>query len=518
MFRTMTLRGKMIAAFFSMIVVMALLAGIALSKLSALNANTLDIATNWLPSVERLGDIDTDAARIRLAQLGAILAKDATNRSDADKVMQERIATYATHRADYMKLISSPQEQQLWNEFEAQWGAYNEFFKTRVLAPARAGNDAEALTALLNEGQKMFDGASEILSKDIKLNLQGADQAVETSRNDYAAARAWVVGVSVAALVIAVGLSFAISGQVLHAIGGEPAVVKAVVTSIAGGDLSKPVSLRRGDSSSILAGIKQMQDSLLQVVGEVRDGAESVATASSQIAQGNLDLSSRTEEQASSLQQTAASLEQMSSAVKTNAATASQANQLANSASQVASQGGELVSNVVATMADISGASKKIADIIGVIDSIAFQTNILALNAAVEAARAGENGKGFAVVANEVRNLAQRSASAAREIKSLINDSVGKVDAGSKLVSDAGQTMAQIVTQVRRVSDLMSEITAATEEQSGGIMQINTAVSQLDQTTQQNAALVEESTAASESLKGHGVRLLESVSVFRLAV
>jgi methyl-accepting chemotaxis protein len=312
-------------------------------------------------------------------------------------------------------------------------------------------------------------------------------------------------------------MAFVISGYIVRVIGGEPADVGAVVARIADGDLSTPVVTRAGDRASILAGIGQMQSSLLRVVGEVRSGAESVATASSQIAQGNLDLSSRTEEQASSLQQTAASVEQMASAVKTNADTASQANQLATSASQAAAEGGDVVQQVITTMADISDASRKIADIIGVIDGIAFQTNILALNAAVEAARAGEHGKGFAVVATEVRNLAQRSATAAREIKSLITASGARVDDGSKLVCDAGRTMTEIVARVRRVSDLMNEITAATAEQSSGIAQINTAVAQLDQATQQNAALVEEASAASESLKTNGARLLESVAVFRLA-
>jgi methyl-accepting chemotaxis protein len=322
--------------------------------------------------------------------------------------------------------------------------------------------------------------------------------------------------VSAAALAAAIALSLLISRHVLRVIGGEPAQVGTVVSRIAAGDISTPVAVNPGDTSSILAGIGRMQSSLFNVVHEVRAGAESVATASSQIAQGNLDLSSRTEEQASSLQQTAASVEQMTSAVRTNADTAAQANQLATTASEVAARGGAVVQQVVATMDEISGSSRRIADIIGVIDGIAFQTNILALNAAVEAARAGEHGKGFAVVASEVRNLAQRSATAAREIKTLIEDSVGRVDEGSRLVGDAGSTIADIVVQVKRVSDLMSEITAATLEQSSGITQINTAVAQLDQTTQQNAALVEESAAASESLKSHGARLLEAVSVFRL--
>jgi methyl-accepting chemotaxis protein len=248
----------------------------------------------------------------------------------------------------------------------------------------------------------------------------------------------------------------------------------------------------------------------------VRTGTDSVANASSQIASGNLDLSSRTEEQASSLEETASSMEQLTSTVKQNAENARQANQLVSSTADVAVKGGQVVGQVVDTMASIKDSSRKIADIIGVIDGIAFQTNILALNAAVEAARAGEQGRGFAVVASEVRNLAQRSAGAAKEIKALIEDSVGKVDAGGKLVDEAGKTMDEIVTSVKRVTDLMSEIAAASSEQSSGIEQVNQAVGQMDEVTQQNAALVEQAAAAAESLQNQASQLAQAVSIFKL--
>jgi methyl-accepting chemotaxis protein len=517
MIRKLTLRAKLMAAFSVMALLMAVVAGVALHKLAGINANTLDIGTHWLPSVENLGDIDGDILRLRLAQLRQALAHDDADRGVAEKLILERGAHYEQRRAGYVKLISSAQEQALWDDFERKWTRYLQFQQQTVAPLVQAGKAQEASAAMFGSGLQLFDEARAAVGNLIEHNVQGADQAVEHSRADAASARAWLAGVSAVALLAAVAMAFLLGGYIVGVIGGEPPDVGAVVARIADGDLSTPVVTRAGDRSSILAGIGQMQSSLLRVVGEVRSGAESVATASSQIAQGNLDLSSRTEEQASNLQQTAASVEQMASAVKNNADTASQANQLATSASQAAAEGGEVVQEVVATMADISGASRKIADIIGVIDGIAFQTNILALNAAVEAARAGEHGKGFAVVASEVRNLAQRSATAAREIKSLITASVAKVDDGSKLVSDAGRTMTEIVERVRRVSDLMSEITAATAEQSSGISQINIAVAQLDQTTQQNAALVEEASAASESLKMNGARLLESVAVFRLA-
>jgi methyl-accepting chemotaxis protein-2 (aspartate sensor receptor) len=259
-----------------------------------------------------------------------------------------------------------------------------------------------------------------------------------------------------------------------------------------------------------------MQDRLRALVGDIRHSADSIQTASTEVAVGNQDLSQRTEQTASSLQQAASSMTQLTSTVNQSAEAASQANQMAGSASAVALRGGEVVSQVVSTMNDINQSSRKIADIIGVIDGIAFQTNILALNAAVEAARAGEQGRGFAVVAGEVRSLAQRSAEAAKEIKGLIGSSVDRVEAGSRLVGDAGSTMNEIVASVQRVSGIIGEITAAAAEQSAGIGQVSSSVGQLDQMTQQNAALVEQSAAAAESLKGQAARLAQLVSVFRL--
>ena len=286
---------------------------------------------------------------------------------------------------------------------------------------------------------------------------------------------------------------------------------------VAAGDLTSHIEVSSKDETGqLMQALKHMNDSLAKVVGEVRQGTDTIATASSQIAAGNQDLSSRTEQQASSLEETAASMEELTSTVKQNADNARQANQLAVSASSVAVRGGSVVSQVVDTMGAINTSSKKIVDIIGVIDGIAFQTNILALNAAVEAARAGEQGRGFAVVAAEVRSLAQRSATAAKEIKVLIDDSVEKVGVGSRQVADAGKTMEEIVDSVRRVTDIMAEITAASQEQTQGIEQINQAITQMDQVTQQNAALVEEAAAAAASLQEQAAGLSQVVSVFQL--
>ena len=293
---------------------------------------------------------------------------------------------------------------------------------------------------------------------------------------------------------------------------------KRAAHAIASGDLSQPIARQgRDELADLLGSLDEMQKSLRSMVGQVRSSTDSITTASAEIATGNQDLSARTEQTASNLQHAASSMEQLTGTVKQSADSARQANQLASSAADVAARGGEVVAQVVATMDDINASSKKIADIIGVIDGIAFQTNILALNAAVEAARAGEQGRGFAVVASEVRSLAQRSAAAAKEIKTLIGASVDKVEGGSKLVADAGTTMTEIVNSVKRVSDIIGEITAAASEQSDGIGAINGSVTQLDQMTQQNAALVEQSAAAAESLKEQAVRLASVVGTFRLS-
>jgi methyl-accepting chemotaxis protein len=316
--------------------------------------------------------------------------------------------------------------------------------------------------------------------------------------------------------IAGVALGLLITRSLTRQLGGEPAYAAEVAGRIAAGDLATEVRLRSGDDSSVLAAMQAMRDKLAVIVTEVRGGTDAIAAASGQIAAGSQDLSSRTEQQASSLEETASSMEELTSTVKQNADNARQANALAMTASEVAGKGGAVVAQVVETMGSIKDSSAKVVDIIAVIDGIAFQTNILALNAAVEAARAGEQGRGFAVVAGEVRTLAQRSAAAAKEIKQLIGDSVGKVESGSQLVGEAGATMREVVTSIQRVADIMAEITSASQEQTAGIEQINQAVSQMDNVTQQNAGLVEEAAAASEAMQNQAAKLSGLVSVFRL--
>jgi len=305
--------------------------------------------------------------------------------------------------------------------------------------------------------------------------------------------------------------------NVAKPLGGEPAVATEVANRIASGDLTVEVPVAAGDTTSLMAAMEKMRRGLSEIIARIHDASETINAASNDIAAGNLDLSQRTEEQATSLEETASSMEQLASTVKQNAGNAEQANQLAAGASEVARKGGSVVQEVVQTMGAISDSSKRIAEIIGVIDSIAFQTNILALNAAVEAARAGEQGRGFAVVASEVRSLAQRSAAAAKEIKDLIGGSVEQVTAGAKLVEGAGRTMEDIVTAVKRVTDVMGEITGASQEQSSGIEQVSKAIVQMDRAVQQNAALVEQSASSAESLQAQAQSLVGAVAAFRLA-
>ncbi|MEB0137014.1 methyl-accepting chemotaxis protein [Actimicrobium sp. CCC2.4] len=380
-----------------------------------------------------------------------------------------------------------------------------------------ADKNDEARDVLFNEvrpvQKKWLDALTNLINLEKKYNEAAAQEAAA----EYASARILLLAFCALALVVGIVAAVMITRTLMRQLGGEPDYAADVVNRIAAGDLTVQVALRPGDNGSLLFAMNQMRTNLNGIVGQVRQGTDTIATASAEIASGNLDLSSRTEQQASSLEETASSLEELTSTVKQNADNARQANVLALSASDIAIKGGSVVAQVITTMSAINDSSRKIADIISVIDGIAFQTNILALNAAVEAARAGEQGRGFAVVATEVRSLAQRSAAAAKEIKLLINDSVDNVSNGSKLVDVAGQTMGEIVGSVKRVTDIIGEITSASQEQTAGIEQINQAVAQMDEVTQQNAALVEQAAAAAQSLQEQAAALSGVVHVFQVS-
>ena len=386
-----------------------------------------------------------------------------------------------------------------------------------IVELAASGKRDEAVVKMNDECRPLLAALLKAVEDYIQYSGEQAKLNVESSAIAYVSQRTMLVVISAFAVLLAVVLGWLIPRRLATSLGAEPGELSDVAKRVAQGDLSPVHGADAAPSGSVLASMGTMQGQLVGLIGQVRSSADSIATASAQIAQGNNDLSGRTEQQASALEETAASMEELSSTVKQNADNAYQADQLAQSASAVAIDGGAVVSEVVATMKDINESSKRIADIISVIDGIAFQTNILALNAAVEAARAGDQGRGFAVVAAEVRNLAGRSAQAAKEIKDLISASVERVEAGTVLVDKAGATMTEVVGSIKRVTDIMGEISSASKEQSAGVAQIGDAVSQMDQATQQNAALVEESAAAADSMRVQAQQLVEAVAVFKLS-
>ena len=432
--------------------------------------------------------------------------KEQTAKYDA---LQQKLAAKFSEEA-------SAEEKSLLNQVkEAEGAAMPAIAKASELYLANNAMDAtRVMVKEIRPAQKKWLEALDQLGKlEDKLNAQtqvDAEAAFASARNFMLMLLALAVALGIlAATVITRGL--------LKQLGGEPGYTAKIAGSIAEGDLSIAIDTKSSDRGSLLIEMKQMRNSLVDIVSQVRRGTHTITTASREIAAGNTDLSSRTELQASSLEKTASAMEELTSTVKQNADNAREANHLAATASDVARKGGEVVSQVVGTMGEINSSASKIADIIGVIDGIAFQTNILALNAAVEAARAGEQGRGFAVVASEVRNLAQRSAAAAKEIKQLIGDSVEKIGRGSKLVGHAGETMDEVVASVKRVTDIMSDIANASAEQSAGIEQVNLSIIEMDGMTQQNAALVEQAAAAFQSLQDQAAELQRVVSIFKLA-
>ena len=445
---------------------------------------------------------------VNKAQSGLMTAEEAL------KAVQAARADIRKEWADYRAGPLTPGEQKLADEAQSLFGpADRDIANLEEALKGMSGSVAGQLSAFNGPLYGTVDPISGKIGELIELQLRVASEVHQASETAFQRTL-WVTSVVAGAAVLAcLLLGFFITRSITRP------MTKAAQAAqgIAGGDLSTQFQATgRDEAADLLRALRTMSDSLARIVGEVRASAQTVSTGALQIAEGTADLSQRTEQQAANLEETAASMEQLTSAVQQNADTARQASQLAGGARQAASLGGEKVSQVVTTMQDIAASSRKIADIIGVIDGIAFQTNILALNAAVEAARAGEQGRGFAVVASEVRTLAQRSAAAAKEIKDLISASVQRVEAGSRLVDEAGESVGGIVQQVQRVADMINEITTATVEQASGIRQVGEAVLQLDQVTQQNAALVEQSTAAAESLKAQADKLLAEVSVFKL--
>ncbi|MDT8998584.1 methyl-accepting chemotaxis protein [Paucibacter sp. APW11] len=512
---TLALRTRLQLAFGSLLLLSVLSSALALKELADIEANLDLVVTQNNVELELSVDMADAVHKVsRQMRTLALLHDDQQIDAEYKKVELSR-QDYAKARTALERLVPDEAGRKLRARIDAAL-QHAQPLNDNFIALARQHRDGDALALLMDQAAPATQALQDALDANTELVKANNLQRHAAAQTDYQDARRLMLGFALASLGAALLLSWLVTRSVLNELGGEPAEVARVAQTIADARLDILVPRRDGDNSSVMAAMARMQQSLSSLVATMRGNAESVATASAQIAQGNQDLSQRTEEQASALQQTAATMDQLGGTVRHNADNAQQANQLASGASDVASRGGQVVSAVVDTMRGINDSSRRIADIIGVIDGIAFQTNILALNAAVEAARAGEQGRGFAVVAAEVRSLAQRSAEAAKEIKSLITSSVEQVEKGTHLVDQAGSTMEEIVASVQRVRDIVAQISAASAEQSGGVTQISQAVTQMDHVTQQNAALVEEGAAAAESLRQQAQQLLEAAAVFQL--
>ncbi|WP_395699117.1 methyl-accepting chemotaxis protein [Aquabacterium sp.] len=511
-FRNLRLRTQLLGGFLVVLGVALTQSLLSIQRLGALDSKTNDIAAVWLPSVKQLGDIGTELGTSRATLLKLLLVENPSLVDGIEAELKQSSARLDRQRTAYAADFSSPEDKALYEQFERQLKAA-QALNPELLKMMREMRTDEARELGSGKAARLYAEAGATLDKLIALNARNAEEASNAAHAAHAQGRAlMLLGLAVMALV-AVTVGWLLASRLTRA------AAQAVDTAerIANGDLSQPIAAGSRDEMGLLMeALARMQDRLRSIVSGVRLNAEQVASASVEIAQGNSDLSQRTEQQASALQATASSMNQLAGTVRDNADHAQQANQLAVAASGVAATGGDAVNRMVETMKGIHEASRKIGDITGVIDGIAFQTNILALNAAVEAARAGEQGRGFAVVAGEVRSLAQRSADAARQIKGLIEASVVRVEQGTQLADQAGSTMHEVLSSIRRVTDIVGHISAASASQSAGVSQLGQAIVQMDHGTQQNAALVEQSAAAAESLKDQAARLATAVGVFRL--
>ena len=517
MFRNMRIGTRLLLGFAAVLALMVGMAIVSWSRLNQLHAEIGYFDTNTVPSLYTAAELRTEIALVRRLENQHVLFDDAAELDGVEQRLGKAWTNIRNHLDHYSTLTSDADDRRLYEDakskvstYSAVWDRLKSVSRRKLEDPTQA---AAAKALLFGESRTAFNAAYDAVGKVWGYNQEAAHRAAQVADANYQRAVVVLGVLLVAAGVVGIGIAVALMRSVTRPVQHAMAAAERV----AEGDLSREIVTDRGDEmGSLLHTLARMQGKLHEAVGTIRAATESVSTASVEIAQGNLDLSSRTEEQASSLEQTAASMEQMAATVQSNSESTAQASGLAVSASAQADRGAEAIGRVESVMTEISESSRRISEIIGVIDGIAFQTNILALNAAVEAARAGEQGRGFAVVASEVRTLAQRSAGAAKDIKNLIAASTGKVGEGSRLVHEAVAAMHQIRESVRHVSGILDEAKAAAAEQNAGIQQVNVAVSQLDQMTQQNAALVEQSTAAADSLKDQAQRLAQAVAMFNL--
>jgi methyl-accepting chemotaxis protein len=516
-FRALPIGRRLAAAFGLLLLLLVATAATGGWTLARTHANVHFVNTSVVPSLRVVAEVRRHLQDVRRIESQHMMATTAKEAQDFEQRIDRAHAGIRDALKSYGALVADDTDHANWQEVQKLTAAYEAIWPRMREASAKVRGDIglleDAKAILYGDARTAFNAAQKALDRFWEHNVQIADRAAQASTGDYR----WALRMLAVLAAVSVALGVALAWLIARSVTVPLHEAMRVAQQVAEGDLSARLAPQGRDETARLAqALATMTGNLARVVGSVRGGTDAIATAASQIASGNDDLSRRTEAQASSLQQTAASMQQLTGTVRANTDAARQAVEMAGAASTAAAHGGQVVGQVVATMQDIAAGSRRVADIIGVIDGIAFQTNILALNAAVEAARAGDQGRGFAVVASEVRALAQRSADAAREIKTLIGASVGQVEAGTAQVEQAGAAMREIVAQVERVAGLIRRMGDATGEQQAGIEQIGGAVGQLDQATQQNAALVEQSAAAAQSLRQQAARLQEAVSVFRL--
>jgi methyl-accepting chemotaxis protein len=504
--------GTRLALAFSVVLSLTVALGVfAIVQLSVVRQASTDISTKWMIGARLTSQLNTESSNFRIAEAQHILSSDADERLKYEKEIKAITALMDKDAQDYADLISSPEEKKLWDEFKRERGRYlDEHAKVIRLSSTDQTEDAKLL--LRYNSQQKYDRAAAALKRLVDFNVNGGQEASLRGDATYTSSRVWIISALLSAIVVGAVLALAITRSITRPIKEALRVADAV----AKGDLTVEIRATGTDEAGqLLHALRAMNGGLTKLVSDVHDGSERIAVNSREIAAGNMDLSHRTEKQAANLQQIVGSIAQLNASVQANSESASQAATLSEQSSQLAESGGRVMQNVVQTMQEIALASKKIGEVTGIIDGIAFQTNILALNAAVEAARAGESGRSFGVVASEVRSLAGHSAQAAKDIKELISQSLATVQAGSQLVKEAGLAMNAIVAEAKRVHNLIGDISASSTEQSCGIATVREAIAQLDIATQQNTALVEESAAASESLRDQAQYLVDAVAVFR---